>query len=92
LDLLSQNFREDLEKKIKKGVFVRKAPCQTDINHYNVPEFLKHTNMYQPVFKTDMHNRLFGHSPNVAWESFVKELKSTQSQPEMDISFSRNAG
>lgn len=29
-----------------------------------------------PTFKTDMHNRPFGFSPHVAWETFVKEMKS----------------
>lgn len=80
MELLEEKFREKLMQKLNKGCFEKKPSFMTDQNHYNVPEFLKRTRMFQPVFKTDMHNRQFGHSPMVAWESFVKELSTMKTR------------
>ena len=59
---------------------------ETNQSQYKVPQFLKHTRLYMPTFKTDMHNRPFGFSPHVAWETFVKEMKGS------DAPDSRNQG
>ena len=80
LGLLNPEFRAKLQQRLERGAFEKRASTVVDYeanqSQYMVPQFLNHTRLYMPTFKTDMHNRPFGFSPHVAWETFVKEMKS----------------
>lgn len=90
LGLLHPDFRAKLELKLKQGASERASTVvdyEKNQSQFKVPQFLKHTRMYMPTFKTDLHNRPFGFSTHAAWETFVKEMKEMKAGAD-----SRNQG
>lgn len=80
LDLLNEEKREKVIALIKSGFTEGRQRNRPHPNDEAVPEFLKHTKMFLPVFKaTDVQNRHFGFPKNNNWEQFITTVRSAKS-------------
>ena len=81
LDLLNEEKREKVIALIKSGFTEGRQRNRPPPNDEAVPEFLKHTKMFLPVFKaTDSQTRHFGFPKHNNWEQFITTVRSAKSE------------
>ena len=81
LDLLNEEKREKVIKLIKSGFPEGRQKNRPPPSDEAVPQFLKHTKMFLPVFKaTDVQTKHFGFPKHNTWDQFINTVRSTKSE------------
>jgi hypothetical protein len=80
LELLNEEKRDKVIALIKSGFTEGRQRNRPPPNDEVLPEFLKHTKMFLPVFKaTDVQTKHFGFPKHNTWDQFIKTVRSAKS-------------